>query len=461
MSVFVQRRYYLLGMVTLQLLLGSVNPSQAGDRVNVRGMGMGRTSVVIAYGLDAVSVNPANLSRTGSEVMTLSVLPIGAYITSDFLTYDLYSKYLKKGVTLSTLPDAAKQEILGVFGGPKGSTKADATARFFGITLRIDSTKSVAFTVDYGLVAGGEFPREYARLLLYGNSPGSSFNIDGVAAEAYWHRTYEVSYGTALPAPEFLRSLSAGVGIKLVQGYGYYSINKLSSLLTTNSEGTISGNVSMLARRVNTDGVADPLQDLFQTPAGYGVGFDVGVLAGLMDNVTFGFSVTDIGSISWTKDIEELSMDSTITTTDPNVLTNVRSLANTTQGGRRNIGQFSSRMPGLMRFGLAAQVDGIVGQNFPGELLVALEYMQGLGASAPLREQPRISLGFEYKPTKWLPIRAGFSIGGSSNSHTSFGIGVNLRSVDLDLATEDVSWLFSGKEFSTGSVGVAARIRIH
>ncbi|MBI5473762.1 MAG: hypothetical protein HY961_15600 [Ignavibacteriae bacterium] len=451
----------VLAWFALQTLYGNASSLHAGENVNVRGMGMARTSVADARGLDAVGINPANLSLLGREIMTFSVLPITGFLSADFLTYDIYSKYLQNGSELSALSQSSKEEVLSAFDGPVGNGRVEATARLFGMTLRIDSTKSIAFTVDYGFVGAGTFPREYARFLLDGNLPGSTFRIDGVAAEVYWHRTYELSYGMPLPTPAFLQSLSFGVGVKFVEGYGYFSLNKLTTTLVTNSSGMISGDVSMLARRVNTDGLSDPLKDFFQTSAGYGVGLDVGFTASLSENLTFGLSVTDIGSIRWTREIEEMSLDSTVTTADPSVLTNVRSLANSTRNGRRSIGEFSTRLPGLVRFGLAARIDRLLGAGNHDELLAAIEYSQGIGASAPLKGQPRISFGVEYKPTSWLPIRGGLAVTGSSSAHVALGLGLIFRSMRLDIATEDISLFLRGRSSSTGSLGMAVKILVH
>jgi len=67
------------------------NSTRAGDRVNVRAMGMARSSAAISRGLDAVGTNPANLALPGDDVMTFTVLPFGVLVGSDFLTYDLFT----------------------------------------------------------------------------------------------------------------------------------------------------------------------------------------------------------------------------------------------------------------------------------------------------------------------------------------------------------------------------------
>jgi hypothetical protein len=443
------------------LVFASVGEVSGGDRVNVRGMGMARTSAAVSRGLDAVGINPANLALADDAVMTITVLPVGAYLASDFFTYELYSKYFKDSPPLLELPDADKQIILDSFQSPLGSSIGEATARLFGITLRVGPTSTVAFTVDYGLVGAAIVPREYARLLLYGNVAGSAFDIDGLAFKAYWARSYTLSYGELLPKPAFLKWLSGGVGVKLVQGYGYYEIERGTASLRTASDGRLSGSVTWQARWTNANSVSDPMHNLFQDPAGYGLGFDIGISGGVDDYISFGISLTDIGWVEWSRDVEKLSSDSIVTTNDPDVFKNVRSLVSSA-GVQKKKGQaFTSYLPGMLRFGISAQINKIAErEEFPGELLIAAEYLQGVGADSPLGEQPRLSFGLEYRPIQWLPIRTGFSVGGSSSSHVSFGLGFNFRWFDFDVATEDVFWLFSGQNFSTGSVGLGMRFRI-
>lgn len=445
--------------VVVALLISNVPTAHGGDRTNVRGMGMGRTSVAVSRGLDAVGINPANLAPSDGGVMTFTVLPVGAYLGSDFLTYDLYSKYFTGGPEWSDLADADKQIILGSFQSPVGTGKAEAVARLFGITVRVDHTSSFAFTVDYGLIGAVNIPREYARLLLYGNVPGSSFDIEALAVKSYWARSYTISYGKLLPKPEFLTWLAGGVGVKMIQGYGYFEIERLVAALTTGTDGMLSGPVSWKARRARANDISDPIGDLFQDPAGYGFGVDIGISGGVDDYFSFGISLTDVGWVKWTRDAEELSSDTVTTAKNPDVFKNIRSLKNSVGGGDWKRQGFTSFLPSMLRCGISVQVDKVTRQ-FPGEMLVAAEFLQGVGADSPLSEQPRLSLGLEYRPIHWLPIRTGVSLGGSTSTQLAFGLGFNFRWLDFDLGTEDVLWLLNRKNSSTGSAGIGMRFRV-
>ncbi len=434
--------------------------AKGNDRLNIRGIGMARTSVVAARGLDAIGVNPANLGQPMNEVISMTILPVGAFIESDFLTYELYTKYLKSGRSLKDLPDVDKQAMLGGFQNPIGESRAEVAMRLFGVAVRVDPTAAFAFNIDYGLIGTSSIPRDYLRLLLNGNIPGSGFDFNQLALKAYWTRSYGFSYGTSLPAPSFMKWISIGAGIKLLQGYGYYEVEHFNAALRTADDGTLSGSVAWKARWTSANSIAHPLSDLFQDPAGYGLGFDVGVSGGLDDNISFGISLTDMGWINWARDIETIASQKDIAGANPESFKSVTAFEEFVGMTQRSREPFSQSLPGALRFGIAAQLDSRSGISFPGELFIATEYLQAIGPESPLKEKPHLSFGVEYKPVRWLPLRTGFLLGGGSTTHFSFGLGFYLRSLQIDIATEDILWLFDQERFSTGSIGFGVRFVI-
>jgi hypothetical protein len=450
-------------MMHSSLLLAAIlltDVLMAGEPPNIRGMGMARTSVASSLGLDAVGTNPANLALAESGAMSLTILPIGMYLESDFFTYDLYSRYLKNRIPLHELPEGDKQNLLQAFQTSVGHSRAEAMARLFGITLRINSTGNVAFTVDYGLIAAADVPREYARLLLYGNTPGSVFNVEGLALQGFWARTYALSFGQRLPHPSFLQWLAGGVSVKLIQGYGYYEVQSGAASLRTAADGSVVGPVAWRARWTTTNSLSHPLDNLFQNPAGYGFGLDLGLSGGVADFLTFGISLSNIGSVEWTRDVAERTTDSVMTMSEPDVFKRVFTMLKASESVRGGH-PFSSTLPSLFRVGIAAQLDKLAGAGiFPGQFLFGLEYSQAVGPRSVLSQEPRFSFGLEYKPVAWLPVRTGVSLGGRSGSHIAFGLGFNFRAFDLDVATEDILWVFEGSRYSTGSLGIGMRVRV-
>ncbi len=96
-----------------------------------------------------------------------------------------------------------------------------------------------------------------------------------------------------------------------------------------------------------------------------------------------------------------------------------------------------------------------------GELLVAVDYNQGLTGTFGSSTNPRVSLGMEYKPWSVLPLRAGVSFGGiEAGVNVAFGVGFHFGVFDLDLASENVEWIFSPSKTAHGSLAMGMRFGI-
>ena len=128
-------------LVNLVMALSVVcsRAESGGDRSNIRGMGMARTSVAASRGLDAVGINPANLGLPGNDHVAVGILPFGVHAGSDFLSYDLYQTYFtgsegQDGRTARYLTEEDKQNLLAAFTDDFGRVSADAEARLFGVS---------------------------------------------------------------------------------------------------------------------------------------------------------------------------------------------------------------------------------------------------------------------------------------------------------------------------------------
>jgi hypothetical protein len=451
-------RWFFVGLVISTVFFCTAS---SNDRLNIRGAGMAGASVAVARGLDAVEVNPANLSLSDGGILTFTLLPVGASVSSDLFTYDFYSTYFKNRKSFTDLPDQDKRFILNSFASSVSNSQTDISTRLFGASLRIDARNAIAFAVDYRLVAGINIPKEYLRLLMYGNVRNSSFVFENAAAQAFWARTYSLSYGTTVPAPSFLSWLSAGVGLKLVQGYGYYETEQLGASLQTGYAELLSGRVYWHARTAGPDRFSKAFNELFQTPLGYGVAVDLGISGGLNEYLSFGLSLTDIGGIRWSEEVEKYSLDQQVFEFEPRSFNTIAALERKFSDLKIKGGAFTSPLPGLVRAGLSIQVDKAIAEPiFPGSLLLAVEYTQGVGADTPLRVKRCVSFGAEYRPLKWLPIRSGFALQSNRRAAVSFGLGLNFRGFDFDLGTENILAIFNPRTSTNGSLGVGMHFRI-
>lgn len=440
----------------------------AGSRSNVRGVGMARTFVATARGLDAVGINPANLALPDPGLVTISVMPFGLHVGSDFMTLETYNEYFTGVLTDSGrspryLTEQDKKNILSGFSGGDGSLTADASARLIGLSLQRDDIGGLAFTITDQLAGTANIPREYLNFILHGNTPGSTYDFSGVEVKASWLREYALSYGAALPKVPFFKWWSGGVGVKLVQGFGYYEIQKFSSSLATSQDGILSGTVNFHSRAAGPDPFKKGLDNfgLFSAPIGRGFALDFGIAGGLTDFLSFGLAVTDIGTMKWSEQTGVNEIDTSIVIDDLAAVQEGSAFDDLLSGRNRHPSPFVTRMPTFLRLGFAFDVNKCPGfEAFPGEMLLALDYNQGINDMGGGSTNPRVSIGAEYKPVHWLPLRGGVSFGGSDHVNIALGFGINVGFFDLDISSENVNWLFTPNSFSHGSIALGTRFRI-
>jgi hypothetical protein len=439
-----------------------------GDRLNIVGMGMGRTGAAASFGLEAVGVNPANLQRPSSPTVEVAIVPLGAYLGSDFLSYDLFTAYFTgiptdSGSVPRLLSDVDKQRLLAAFEDGVGHAQVDAASRPLGVLVNVAGI-SAALTLSEHFRGDATIPRSYAEFLLYGNPAGSTYDFSSSAGAASWVREYALSVALPLPSPPGMRALRAGAALKLVHGMAYSELVRFNTRLTTSAIGVLDGSLDMLARSSLTDPMAGNggTFSLFNAPAGSGFGLDLGLAGELSEGVMLGASVTDIGSITWTRNVQEVTAGGTLHFDNPLSAVQRDSIEEAVNGEAREGAAFSTSLPTTLRAGVALDLHRFAGLRrlILGELRVALDVVQGLVDAPGTSTSPRVSAGVEYSPISMFPLRAGMSAGGGQSLHYALGFGVHLGVVNLDVASEDLDWLFRPTAFSYGSVALGISLHI-
>ena len=464
------KKHSLAGLVLLALVISNSVATAGGERINVRGVGMGGTCVATARGLDAVGINPANLALPDDGTVTFSIAPLGVHVGSNFLSYGLYTDYFTGMATDSGrvgryLTDADKQQILGSFPGGVGRIFGDVDARVVSLSVKLGELGIVALTATEHVAARANIPSQYVEFLFYGNIPGSVYDFGQTKATAIWSREYALSFGTRLPDVGFLKSLSGGIAVKLVHGFAYFEVERFNNRLVTSADGILDGTIDVLTRSSRIDMLKDSHEGgftPFPAPAGSGIGFDIGVSGEVNDYLRVGASVTDIGSLNWTANIEENTARAAIHMDDPLRQSQRDSIQDAVKGSTHPGESFSTSLPTTIRLGVALELHKIrfLRPVILGEMTLACDYNQGLYDVPGSTNVGRISLGLEFKPWGFLPIRTGVSFGGVDRSNFALGLGFHLGVFDLDFASDNLEWIFSQKNFSSGSASVGMRFRI-
>ncbi len=441
-----------------------------GERTNIQGMGMARTFVASSRGLDAVGINPANLAAPDKGTVTIGLMPMGMHVGTDFLNYGLYKEYFTgeesgNGRVGRFLTDGDKQQILASFPDGTGRASAQLEARPFGVSVQMGDLGSVALTVTEYVNINMMVPHDYAEFLLYGNPPGTTYDFSSTSAYATWLREYALSYGRMLPCPSFLHSLSAGLAVKIVHGYGYFEIDRFNTKFITGADGILSGVIDTHARMAGIDpvaGVSGASYQPFPAPAGTGFGLDLGVASDINEYLRAGMSITDIGSMEWTRNLEQVVSTARVTMDDPLDPAQRDSLENAVKGDRQAGEPFSSSLPTTFRLGAAVQLDKVpaLKRFLWGEWLFACDYNLGLVDGAGAARVGRFSMGLEFKPWGFLPLRTGASFGGTDRFNFALGFGFHFGVFDMDFASEHLNFLLSEATLAHGSFAFGMRVRI-
>jgi hypothetical protein len=435
----------------------------AGDQTNIRGLGMARTSAAASRGLDAISINPANLALPDDGTVTLSLIHAGVGVGSDFMTYGLYNKYFTgvetpTGRVATNLSESDKQALLSAFPGGIGQIGAVAEVRPIGLAIRFDGFATFALTATERVAATASIPSSYAKFLLEGVTPGSSYDFGGAAGSAAWTREYALSAGFNLPRVPWFRSWSGGLSVKLVQGFAYAAVTRDNTWLSSGSNGALDANIDLAGVSSHADVQHSP----FPAPAGSGIGTDIGFSAQVNEFLIAAISVTDIGSMRWDGDVKEFYGMGRMHLDDPTNSAQRDSLQHAVTGNTRPGAAFTVGLPTTLRMGVQTELKNVpwVKEIFHGEMTAACDYTQGFSDFPGSSRVGRVSLGLEYRPWQFLPLRTGVGFGGVDRFDFALGFGLKLWIFELEVASDNIGWLFSNDSFSRASLGVGLTLKM-
>jgi hypothetical protein len=436
-----------------------------GDGTNIRGMGMGRTYVAASRGLDAFGVNPANLAFEDGNTVSFSLVPLGTTVGTNFMTYGLYTKYFTGVETDSGrvgryLGDAEKQEILDAFPDGLGNVIGHAEVRPFGLAIRAGSIGTFAITITEQFHGNFQIPREYVEFLLYGNTPGNSLDFQGTQGAAQWTREYGFAYAREIPSFLVFEQVVVGGAVKMVHGFAHIDIPRFNTSLQTGADGTLDGQLDAVTRISQIDALKGGEFDPFPAPAGSGVAYDLGISGTIGEYLTLGMSMTDIGSLRWTRNIEESVASGVIHIDDITDQAQRDSLENAVKGETGPGSAFTTSLPTMFRVGASVELHKLrfFRKFLFGELTAACDVNKCLEPSAGLTPALRFSSGLEYRPIRAIQIRMGFSTGGLEGTAFAMGLGVHVGFFELDIASGNLWWLFDQDALSQGSLAAGIKL---
>lgn len=444
---------YTLIIVAMLLAMFVITQSFAQEiSMNPRSVGMANTAVGYARGVEAIGINPAAIGLPGLKRASISIFPIAMFAGTDFFDMATYNKYFtgvddgsgkRTGYYLNASDKAA---ILATFSDDVGRFATNFGYRIIGGTVS-SGIGDFGFNISDRISANLTVPRDYADFLLNGNTPGKTFSFDRTDIKSWWVRDYSASYAHQLYLP-LVKYISAGVSVKLVQGFGYFGTESFNSSFTTDPDSfVISGRANMVARYAGTEFLVHMTStpgafDLFASPVGSGVGFDVGMYAEINNVLSVGMSITDIGSMTWKRNAKEIVADENIYLNDFSNGDQLDELLNKLNGAEKRIESFETPLPTTLHLGASFKLPRLIGED--DRFMLAGSYRQGFNNEPSTTTTPRIGIGAEWVPVAAFPLRAGVTIGGYTPVALAAGVGLNLGDkFMLDVSTDNLSVLFT------------------
>lgn len=392
----------LLPLAVFSLLLAALSTGTA--RGDVRRPGPEASFAAVASGPKATSWNPANLALFPERRMELFTVQAG-FGNNSFSMAD----YARLNGTVWSESD--KREILSAIGSSELILEGEARLRAAGFSFG-----SLAFSTETRGSSRLAGPRELLELLLYGNTVGETFELDGAEAEAIAFT--EVRFSMARPIESFvltpppvLKGWCAGATVKLLQGWAYAKLDEASGGVTTTQEAVYG---SGYFRSVTARG-------------GWGFGIDLGFSGPVGRDWVGSVAIRDLfATIRWTKGAEE-RIDSfdvpglSLGDVDEDMMS--------TESVTRSMDSVQTSLPTVFSLGVARQGE---------RLLTACHLEVATGSRLGASGIPRLSVGAAWESWRWLVIRGTAELGGIERAELGGGAGVAMGPVQLDLGLH--SW---------------------
>lgn len=449
--------------------------------------GMGKTYVTTSTGIYALGKNPANLIYGDESAEFTPLLPIpniSLNLGTSFMSIEEYNYFFgwegevnAEGKKVGKkLTDADKERFVALF-DDGGKISSELHNTYLALVLRPDPTfGAIGFSITDVVAFHGSVPQTFADLVMNGNTKQQLYNFNGLDAAGWFYRKYNLSYARELDFIEqdIFKQISVGIGLNLISGFAYSGIERMNTYLEMGPYNEIKGQGDFLGRVALSEdfGVKYDFDSLsgdkksnmgpFPKAAGSGFGVDFGVSLVLDESFTFALSLTDLGSITWDQNIAEYTSSSPIYVNDILDKEQLDSLGDDLKGKGKFGSSFSTTLASALHLGASMKMHEFFGpDDFPGKMIVALEYHQGFNDMPGNSKTPRVSLGMDWDPGDYIPfIRTGFSFGGYDGFNWGFGIGTIAGPVELSLSTTDFHSAFRGSGAKRVSVSFGSRFRI-
>tara|TARA_B100000315_G_scaffold106631_1_gene97821 strand:- start:1901 stop:3400 length:1500 start_codon:yes stop_codon:yes gene_type:complete len=456
-------------LLAVLIVLGDILPAQI--KRDPRMVSLGGAYTVLADGIYAVGVNPANLSYQHDKPFMWQMFTLNYGLLNNFFSLENYTKY--NGANLERENEKLKTEFFNEIGDGLRFTMDSHMA----LPALNYTAGNMAFTSDFVMIGDIKIPKDMFHLILKGNPLNRPLDLT-LGYEVMGLTEYGFSF--AVPYDKF----SWGATIKFLQGFFYLGIDEEESLANIVTDTTaFYGSVRYLLRQgIGGSGYGLDLGFTFKEFDGWRVGFSLinavgriywnrpsitkdllgvdgnkGIFSYKGQDVIDGASILYVGSIdsvSGTKleniEFSELFIDDTngvviqvvldsdesitlpngqVVEPDETVIIKLEDWKNIPENDKEKFKtgeKFSIRYPAIFRFGVSKQVDK--------DFLVAADLVAGFQDRLFVQKQWKLSMGLKFTRFPGFPLRIGFSWGGRYSKELGMGFGVYKGPVMFDFA---------------------------
>jgi hypothetical protein len=440
-------------------LLAAVPALAQNEISNFSATGRGGVANTFARDYQALGINPANLGRQGTSLVSFTVGEVGAGIGSQSLTRSQFRQLLLHPNAALT---AAERTALVANLNSKNALNLNADATAFGLALTLPpGLGGLAVAVRQRLSGHVALNQNSADILVNGQQaalvqqyydaagnprgggspPLLSVALEGTELQMALTNEFNVGYGVEVLDVPGVFTLTAGAGYRYIQGLGVADVRiSGGSLAAYSSLSPVFdidyGNLASSSSFNYRSG-----QDL--QPVGRGHGFDLGLAAEIGKIVRLGVSVTDMGSMTWSGNVvtandQALVFPPYAGLTDHNVVQNI-----VNQFGDQRQALFTYQAAQERRASLPTKLR-VGGGVRISELLEA-----GLDVTVPLNQvagnlpAPFIGAGLDYKPRRWLRLSTGVSGGAGYGVSVPLGLTFVTPVWEAGFSTRSVAGYFT------------------
>ena len=399
----------VLLVVTLLAAIG-----RADDHSSARAVAMGGAFTVLASGPTAARFNPANLGLSGRKNSGLELIGLGASVTNNSFTLADYNKY--SGAYLTS---ADKLDILSKV--PNEGLKLSIDVDVSTMALAVGH---FAASVEGRAAADVNLSKDIIDLVFNGNTYADTIDVTGSYSSAVSYGSAGASFGFPL-FQNGTRQLAVGLTGKYLRGIGIEEVTDLQGGIATYATG-FQGAGHVIARTAT---------------GGAGYALDLGAAMTLNKTYACGVKIESfLSRIRWNKQTEERGY---LFSFDTMTMANADADYIVSDNFTRDIPAFTTSLPARLTVGFG---------KTSGRLLWAIDWEQGFRTAPGASTKPRLAAGAEWSLWSFLPLRAGYAVGGNRNASLSVGSGLKFFGFYLDAAAVTGS-SFSG--YSSRGINVA------